>query len=269
MITLTVPQGGGFEDVVKTLRHRFVNGMVKRVEVGEWQAVVGKTEFSTTHELEDVSIEIWVPESQEAWSNEIRPNLPWAEDHFQERISGMPLNPPPSHEWWPFNVNKNELHIKQGKFSHTYPERFWPRYASATDDPDDRPKGPDGSNRGIRYRYGDFDDLIKLLLKRPYTRQAYLPIWFPEDTGAHHGERVPCSLGYHFLNRNGRLKCVYYMRSCDFIRYFRDDVYMAGRLLQEVCRRVNATPSRLIIHISSLHVFEGDIEIMRRRPDIP
>lgn len=258
-----------FASIIEDIRKKFLEGDASLVEVGEWQAIKGDTPFAKTYELEDLSLEIPVPESKEEWVQMIRPNLPWAEDHFQERVSGLPLNPAPSHEWWPFNVNKNKLHIKQGKFSHTYPERFWPRYASATDDPDDRPKGPDGSNMGIRYRYGDFDDLVKMLLERPHTRQAYLPIWFPEDTGAHHGERVPCSLGYHFLNRNGLMKCVYYMRSCDFIRYFRDDVYMAGRLLQEVCHRVGAKPSKLILHISSLHVFGGDVEIMRRRPDIP
>lgn len=269
MLTLTVPPDGGFEDVVKTLRHRFMDGLAERVEVGEWQAVVGKTEFSATYELEDISFEISVPESKEEWAQEIRPNLPWAEDHFQERVSGLPLNPAPSHEWWPFNVNKNKLHIKQGKFSHTYPERMWPRYASATDNLNDRPTGSDGSNRGIRYRYGDLEDLVNLLKTRPHTRQAYLPIWFPEDTGAHHGERVPCTIGYHFLTRNGKTKIIYHMRSCDFIRYFRDDVYMAGRLLQWVCERVGTKPSKLVMHISSMHIFDADLIIMKQRRNIP
>ena len=30
-------------------------------------------------------------------------------------------------------------------------------------------------------------DVIDLLEREPFTRQAYLPIWFPEDTGAFHG----------------------------------------------------------------------------------
>lgn len=269
MLTLTMSPGEGFEDLVKTLRNRFVNGLSNQVEVGEWQAIKGHTPFARTYELEDISFEIPVPEGQEEWVQMIKPNLPWAEDHFQERVSGKPLNPAPSHAWWPFNVNKNKLHIKQGKFSHTYPERMWPRYASATDDPNDRPIGPDGSNRGIRYRYGDLADLVNLLETSPHTRQAYLPIWFPEDTGSHHGERVPCTIGYHFLTRNGKTKIVYYMRSCDFIRYFRDDVYMAGRLLQWVCERVGTKPSKLVMHISSMHIFEADLTIMKQRGDIP
>jgi len=258
-----------FNILVEELKSRFLDGEANLIRVGEWQAIEGDTPFSVTYELEDVNFTIKVPESQNQWASEIKPNLPWAEDQFQERISGQPLNPPPSHEWWPFNVKKNELHIKQGKFSHTYPERFWPRYASATDDPNDRPIGPDGSNRGIRYRYGDLADLVRLLKTRLYTRQAYLPIWFPEDTGAHHKERVPCSLGYHFLNREGGMKIVYYMRSCDFIRYFRDDVYMAGRLLQWVCDQIGSKPSRLVMYISSLHIFQNDLIIMKNRGDVP
>ena len=258
-----------FESIVKDIRKRFLKGKANLVEVGEWQAIKGNTPFARTYELEDISFEISVPESKEEWVQMIRPNLPWAEDHFQERVSGKPLNPAPSHAWWPFNVNKNKLHIKQGKFSHTYPERMWPRYASATDDPNDRPIGPDGSNHGIRYRYGDLADLVNLLKTRPHTRQAYLPIWFPEDTGAPHGERVPCTIGYHFLTRNEKTKIVYYMRSCDFIRYFRDDVYMAGRLLQWVCERVGTKPSKLVLHISSMHIFEADLTIMKQRRNTP
>lgn len=258
-----------FEEIVQVLKEKFLNEEAKLANVGEWQAIKGDTPFAKTYELEDVSFAVPVPESKRDWIEMIRPNLPWAEDHFQERILGSPLNPAPSHEWWPFNVNKNKLHIKQGKFSHTYPERMWPRYASATEDPNDRPIGPDGSNRGIRYRYGDLADLVNLMKNSPHTRQAYLPIWFPEDTGAHHGERVPCTLGYHFLTRDGHTKVVYYMRSCDFIRYFRDDVYMAGRLLQWICEQIGTKPSRLVMHISSLHIFEVDLDIMRIRRDIP
>ncbi|MCA1799997.1 MAG: thymidylate synthase [Actinobacteria bacterium] len=110
--------------------------------------------------------------------------------------------------------------------------------------------------------------LIKQQLKiEPSTRQAYLPIWFPEDTGAVHGRRVPCTLGYHFLIRNGKLQITYYIRSCDFLRHFRDDVYMAGRLAQWMTFRYNEDcpaaerirVDKLVMHIVNFHVFEGDV----------
>lgn len=148
------------------------------------------------------------------------------------------------------------------RFSHTYMQRFWPRDLGG----------------GIEFRYGDLNDVIALLAREPYTRQAYLPIFFPEDTGAHHGERIPCTLGYHLFMREGFLHINYFIRSCDFLRHFRDDVYMAGRLCQWVLNELdhdlevgqpdhgweNVVPGVLTMFMSSLHVFEGDLPKMRK-----
>jgi thymidylate synthase len=80
---------------------------------------------------------------------------------------------------------------------------------------------------------------------------------------------VPCTLGYHFLLRDDVLSMTYFIRSCDFIRYFRDDVYMACRLVQWVSSRleeadVMAQPGVLTMHIVSLHCFEGDVPRLRK-----
>jgi thymidylate synthase len=75
-------------------------------------------------------------------------------------------------------------------------------------------------------------------------------------------------LGYHFIMRQNRLHCVYYLRSCDFIRHFRDDVYLTLRLqlwVLEKCRLAcpemdweNIIPGTLTMHITSLHCFQTD-----------
>lgn len=231
---------------------------------GEWQSQ--KTEVRT-RELMGAVLEYRLPGDATTLDAETLSNQPWAEDHFQERVSGLPLNPPPSEAWWPFNQQGNAAHKfqKDGtmpKFSHTYPERFWPKKAGEVTD------GYVG-HFGIRYALGDLADLVSLLRRAPATRQAYLPVWFPEDTGTVHGGRVPCSLGYHFLIRGGQLHCWYSMRSCDLLRHFPDDVYMAGRLVQWVCDQLNdpagldeerpiLLPGILNMTISSLHTFETD-----------
>lgn len=207
-------------------------------------------------ELNHMSL-IWdVPSDVDEWAAVVKPNLPWAEDHLLERVSGEPLNPPPSASWWPYNQNDNEIHKKDEKFSHTYPERFWPKWA-AGGAPNDMVTY---EHHGIRFPYGDLADLVEVLRKDPDTRQAYLPVWFPEDLNAALiGERVPCSLGYHFLSTMTKLlDCTYYLRSCDIVRFFRDDVYMAGRLLHFVCSQTGFIPGRLVVHIANLHAFEGD-----------
>jgi hypothetical protein len=185
------------------------------------------------------------------WQEMTKPNLPWAEEHFQERVGGEPLNPPPSHVRWPFAQVDNEGHRDAGIFSHTYPERMWASYFNL---------------KGIRFYYGDLAHVVGLLTTRPSTRQAFLPIWFPEDLGAAtKGERVPCTLGYHFLIRNGQLKIVYYIRSCDFFRHFQDDVYMTARLAQWVAEKTSSTASKLVMHISSLHIFSSEKVLIQSR----
>jgi thymidylate synthase len=129
-----------------------------------------------------------------------------------------------------------------------------------------------GPTFGVRFQYGDLMDVVNLLAKDPTTRQAYLPVWFPEDTGAVDGQRVPCTLGYHFRLRDGKLNCTYNMRSCDYLRHLRDDIYMAMRLMYWVADMFwtethHETPGfqlgTLVMTIGSLHIFDGD------RPQMP
>lgn len=240
--------------------HVFDRGEVHAQQVRDWTM--------ETREVRHVILEYEVSEEKKTWAEVIQPNLPWAEDHFHERTSGKPLNPPPSHEYWPFNRNANEEHRLDGKFSHSYPERFWPRKAG--DGADGRGMG----HVGIRFEYGDLGDMLNILRRNPRTRQAYLPVWFPEDlAAANYSQRVPCTLGYHFLmHPAGYLDCSYFLRSCDFVRFMQDDVYMAGRLLQWVVHKVNAINSmnirletgRLYVHIDNLHAFRGDEPLLRK-----
>lgn len=232
----------------------------------EWQKLdVSRSVVHLMHEKLNVTIRYRIPHTTEEAVNEIHPDLPWAEKHFQERISGIPFNPPPSVEQWPHHHGDPLAHTQDGKFDHTYPERMWPRHASPVGV--DYSTNPTG-HKGIRFPYGDLNDVVHLLDTKLMTRQAYLPIWFPEDTGVTKNQRVPCSLGYHFQYNpeSGRLDCTYMIRSCDLIRHFRNDVYMAARLLQWICGQLLDAdddglllPGILTIHIMNLHVMTGDL----------
>jgi hypothetical protein len=284
-----------------------------------------------TRELLNVSMQFEVPRPDVAgtdgfeptWPHLISPNLEWAEEHFLERVSGVPMNPAPSHVRWPYAQKSNAQHTDEaGTFSHTYPERFWPRYntnavtmypplfwethsvMSTSDGTQILDKhgdvvwegtddayieklvelgGKHPERRGIRYRYGDLQDVLNLMDRSPLTRQAFLPVWFPEDTGAVDRQRVPCTLGYHFIIRDRRLYVTYFMRSCDYVRYLRDDIYMAGRLAQWMVTQLTdrwdsggiregfpedqvfpLVPGTLTLHITSLHAFVGDDYTIRR-----
>ena len=241
----------------------------KVVDVGEWQSIrreQADIPQQRTIELQNVVFSLAIPTTQEALVAQVHPNLPFAEAQFQDRVSGNPLNPPPSDQLWPWARHLDD-DKSGGKYSHTYPERFWPKRAGFEEHAEVR------LHHGIRFAYGDLDDVVSQLTKSPYTRQAYLPVWFPEDTGVVHGERVPCTLGYHFLFREGRLHCTYFIRSVDFFRHFPDDVYMAGRLLQWVVDQVEqhhpqqtlqVSPGNLTMHMCSLHVFEAERKRLER-----
>ena len=362
----------------------------KPINRNSWQTLdVSRSPAHDTYELRNVHMFYDVPEYSWTLSEQIKPDLPWAEDHFLERVSGEPLNPAPSYEWWPHHHGSADRHVEQApreiderdwaylaalidgdgtisfmknsdrpriqvsqkdhgfieqlqvrygfgdvtyrdrddvkgpdgqvrrsnpavwsitskaltryvlehilpylmlkrdlaekglrglnslsahhsdkplemedaKFSHTYPERFWPRYAANAQTP----------RRGIRYEYGDLSGVVKQLKANGLTRQAYLPVWHPEDTGAT-DRRVPCSIGYHFMvSGNGTLDMWYQLRACDFARHFHNDCYLAARLLQYVCSRVSGIrPGQLNLTISSLHLFRADADrIVQEAHDDP
>lgn len=255
----------------------------------------GNPLMATYELLDEVLVLGDIPQYPDVLAERMTPHLnhAWAEEHFLERVSGVPWNPPPSHERWPWTKYNGRHQDAANKFSHTYPERMWPQHAGHDEGNCSRLPGRDrdycsyGEHRGIRMQYGDLNDLVGLLVRDPMTRQAFLPIWFPEDTGAVAGQRVPCTLGYHFMIREGKLSCRYYLRSCDLVRHFADDVYLAARLMQWVShqwmeqttfRAMDAHPEitnwagtplplgNLTLYISSLHAFIGDkyaLELMK------
>lgn len=245
-----------FEDVVHSLRANLL-GYGIAVSRGEWQSMTDDRPQTRVLEVYNQSFQTPVPMEIDLWQRYTLPNLPWAEDHLQERIGGQPLNPGEQYQNWPWYEQGVEEHKLEGEFSHTYMERIW-----------------SSDHQGIRFQHGDLWTLVELLRDRPFTRQAYLPIWFPEDlTAAHRGHRVPCTLGYHFMMQPhadvDSLHIFYPMRSCDFFRYLRDDAYMAGRLLQHVVHMYNerspigrkrAETGRLTMHIANLHIFEDEYQ---------
>lgn len=239
-----------------------------------WQSIdVSNRPEMQMHEAEFVSFRVGTHGHEDLLhlGDDIKPNLPWADDHFAERVCGVAINP--GIEWanWPGADSAATFLTHTGQFNHSYMERYWPRLGIsyvATDTVDKFMRqnlGPD--MEGLRHDYGDLMSLVRDLAANPMTRQAYLPIFFPEDTGDAHNGRKPCTLGYHFMMRDNKLHIVYYIRSCDYIRHFRDDIYLTMRLLLWVldeCRKINpgvwckVVPGDFIMHISSLHMFRND-----------
>ena len=191
-------------------------------------------------EVLNVSLQSDLPQDQVEAATECSPNLPWADLHFEERVGGIPSNPGKTYQRWPFWRGG---FIKEGYFDHTYMERL-------------------NTNplMGVRYKYGNLHSVVELLKREPDTRQAFIPVWFPEDTGVKFGGRVPCTIGYHILIRDGKVHIVYYLRSCDARRHFFDDLYLCARLALWIRDMVNTElqMGTMSVHITSFHIFESD-----------
>lgn len=262
--------------------------MAKKVHTERWQGTdISKRPDMVSYELmmETFSVNLHQIEDLNFWRSDIQPNLPWADDHFEERVCGYPINPGVEWKNWPW-ASSADKHREKSMFNHNYMERLWPRYAGQSLSPsttvDEFKRGhqqyllndvEDQPNYGIRGEYGDLSTLVNKLAWEPLTRQAYIPLYFPEDTGL--AGRMPCTLGYQFLVRNDQLHIYYPLRSCDFVRHWGDDCYLAVRLLLWVldeCRRCNPIdwdnikPGLYTMHASSLHVFANDAIQMGIKP---
>lgn len=243
-----------------------------------WQGVdVSKQPAAQMLELLNVNIHVpAMPRTTEYLANDLAGavNLPWAENHFLERMSGEPLNPGVEWKNWPGAHSAEKFLDHRGQFNHNYMERYWPKHAGQSEWGDYASRSScypwTDEHHGIRHEYGDLMDLVDLLREDPGTRQAYLPIFFPEDTGIGDGGRKPCTLGYHFILRAGEFNVYYPMRSCDFHNHWGDDVYMTVRLAMWILSQLrdhevwaNAKLGSFIMHCTSLHMFINDFHKMQ------
>lgn len=262
------------EELIRMILEKGTSRKTKR-----WQSTDRIANALTTQELFNCSFSYQVPETLDELRDDVRPFLPWADDHFTtERVSGEPINPGETYKRWRYPTSAENHKVQE--FSHSYAERYWPQYANKS--PGDKP------HRGIRFDYGSLADIVQILLEDPDTRQAYLPIFFPEDlTAARLKERIPCTLGYHFILSSGSsgnehglvLNVMYPMRSCDLVRHLDDDVYLTARLLlwvrEQILERAQlledeekvrfwqeVKPGQLVMNISSLHCFTGDLAML-------
>lgn len=153
----------------------------------------------------------------------------WAKKEFKERISLSNINPGKAYkmrkEVW------DEFLVK-GKFEYTYNERIRPQ---------------------LEY-------VIEELELHPETRQAVVHINFASDARRLGKKRVPCSMFYQFMKRDGKLDIIYVMRSSDFSTHFQNDIWLADELRRYVAKRVGLEVGKFIMFISSLHIYQKDWE---------
>jgi len=187
---------------------------------------------------------------------DLNPVMPWAEVEWVERrqgIEGNPVNPGRSFAHrtnvWDEFIEIDGRPVPAGKkwtdepvpvgsitqMAYTYPERF-------------------AMNWQVR-------KIIYELRNHPASRQLFVSMWDPhQDIDRIGDRRVPCSLGWHFMLRDGKLHMTYYMRSCDFMTHWHNDCWLALKLLHYVAKAAGVEPGQYCQFINSFHVYEKDVE---------
>jgi len=160
-------------------------------------------------------------------------SLDWARAEASERLVGEVVPPNPGSAWRE-DRGRWEKFVRDGAFSYSYAERW-------------------------QYQ---LPYIIRELRNRPSTRQAVMTMYDVHQDMMNWGgrDRVPCSLSYQFVIRDGVLTLVYNQRSCDFVKFFSTDVYITCELLKHMARETKTLPGRLIHFLGSLHAFAGDLE---------
>lgn len=99
--------------------------------------------------------------------------------------------------------------------------------------------------------------VVALLQRRPTTRQAVLRLFDASDlrTGQHD---VPCTCTIQFLNRDGRLEVITYMRSNDAYLGLPHDVFCFTLLQEWVARRLRLELGAYKHAVGSLHLYDDD-----------
>lgn len=195
--------------------------------------VEGNPDYETK-ELQNYSYCLLVSDLEDL-ANNLPLTQPWCELEFNERID---------EEHWPVNPGNaykaneevwNEF-LHSGKFAYTYNDRIW--------------------------RYGQLRAVIDRIKEDPDSRQLWVSIWdtFADIRNLGGKSRVPCSLGYGFQVRKGKLNMHYVMRSCDFATHFPNDVYLANKLLHWVAEQTGYEAGTFTHTIFSLHVYNKDVK---------
>jgi thymidylate synthase len=131
-------------------------------------------------------------------------------------------------------------------------------------EPDDVPEL--GGARSYARRLRDYEgrDQVAWVIERlradPETRSATITTFQPlADTSY-----IPCVSLLDFWIADARLELVVYAHSLDFGKKAYGNLVELARLQHEVAAAVAAPVGRLVIHAKSAHVYEPELETMRR-----
>jgi thymidylate synthase len=115
----------------------------------------------------------------------------------------------------------------------------------------------------MRGRVDQIDSVIRLLRRKPSSRQAVIQLFNAEDLLKDYND-IPCTCTVQFLIRKGQLHVVTHMRSNDAFLGLPHDVF-AFTFLQELFARTLGVKLGTYKHaVGSLHLYDDDLAKVRK-----
>ena len=195
------------------------------------KVIADNPEFAT-HEIEAFDFAILNSSDKDEMPNV---TLEWCKAEFEERVSPEQVNPGKAFylrpEVW------NQFLNEEGLFDYTYSQRM----------------------------HFQIQDNIKELREHPETRQAIIQVHNRSIDQFEMGKkRIPCSMFYQFLKREGKLDIIYIMRSSDFATHFQNDIWLAMELQKYIASETEIPVGKFIMFVSSLHIYRKDWNLLER-----
>lgn len=122
--------------------------------------------------------------------------------------------------------------------------------------------------RAWRPGHDQLDHVRRTLLTDADSRRAVIQLYDPDRDIPHHSD-VPCTIGYRFYLREGRLDMHTTMRSQDLWLGFCYDVFAATVLHELMAHWAGAEVGSYHHHVDSLHLYEHDVAAARLLPTHP
>lgn len=137
-------------------------------------------------------------------------------------------------------------------------EHYIPEYCNSSDD-NNTVYGAYGPRLVGKGRKNQLKTILKLLDKKPETRQAVIQIFDSKDILEPHKD-VPCTCTIQFLVRDNRVNVVTHMRSNDIFLGLPHDVFCFTMLQELIARELGYKVGKYVHLANSLHFYERDRE---------
>jgi thymidylate synthase len=115
------------------------------------------------------------------------------------------------------------------------------------------------------YMYGErwhnnqaFQNILHHLQYDKYSRQAVMNIWDSSIDLQGNETNLPCTIIHQFMVREDKLNLHVYIRSNDFFKGFKYDVYLNSFILEAFAGFLKCGVGSLIFTVGSFHVYEND-----------